>query len=260
MKLASGEFLGATLESRQIPGVHMQLAQYSAGGRLPTHSHHSAYLCLVRAGGYAERYGRSERECQPGMLTFNPSGECHRQHIGDRQVLLFNMELDARWTERAMFSEPWSVSGGPLVRLAESLYREFRSPDDLTPLAVEALLLEMAVSKKRSDAGACPGWMRRAIELLHASFRGPVQVRQLAAEVGVHPAHFSRAFRQHQGCTPAEYMRRLRLDAACKMLVATLESGAVIAARCGFSDQSHMTRVFSGCLGMTPAEYRRRMR
>ena len=260
MRLASGDFLGDTLRSKQTPGIHMQLTQYSAGGTLPTHSHHSAYLCLVRAGGYVEKYGCRSRECQPGMLTFNPSGESHSQHVGTQRVVLFNIELDARWTARAMFSDPWSVSGGPLVHLAEGVYREFQSPDDLTPLAVEALLLEMAVSKRRSDMSACPKWMRLAIELLHESFRSPLMVRQLAEEVGVHPAHFSRAFRQHYGCTPVEYMRRLRLDAACQMLVTTVESGAVIADQCGFSDQSHMTRVFSKCLGMTPADYRRLMR
>lgn len=260
MKLASGEFLGDTLKSRQAPGVHMQLAQYSAGGKLPAHSHASAYLCLVRAGGYVEKHGSRCRECRPGMLTFNPAGETHCEHLGTQQVVLFNMELDARWTARAMFSEPWAVSGGPLVRLAEGVYREFQCPDDLTPLAVEALLLEMAVAKKRSDMSSRPKWMRLAIEILHESFRGNLMVRQLAEEVGVHPAHFSRAFRHHQGCTPVEYVRRLRLDAACQMLVTTDESCAVIAAQCGFSDQSHMTRVFSECLGMTPTDYRRLMR
>jgi len=193
-------------------------------------------------------------------LTFNPAGESHRQHIGTQQVLLFNLELDAPWTARAMFSEPWSVSGGPLVRLAESLYREFRSPDDLTPMAVEGLLLEMAVSKRRGEVSTSPRWMHLAVERLHDSFRKPLTVRQLAEELGVHPAHFSRVFRRHQRCSPVEYVRRLRLDAACKMLVATLESGAVIAARCGFSDQSHMTHTFSKCLGMTPTDYRRLMR
>lgn len=260
MKLASGKFLGDTLESKRIPGVHMQLTQYSAGEKLPMHSHHSAYLCLVRAGGYEEKYGPRSRECRPGMLTFNPAGESHCQRAGTRQVVLFNLELDARWTERAMFSEPWAVSGGPLVRMAEGLYREFRSPDALTPLAVESLLLEMAVSKQRADVSTCPRWMRLAVELLHGSFHGSVTVRQLAAQVGVHPAHFSRAFRRYQGCTPVEYMRRLRLEAACRMLVTTHSPGAEIAAQCGFSDQSHMTRVFSRSLDMTPAEYRRLMR
>ena len=227
MKLESGEFLGDTLKSLQTPGVHMQLRQYSAGSELPAHSHDSAYLCLVRTGGYDERYGSRNRACRPGMLTFNPAGEPHHQHIGTEQVVLFNLELDAHWTARAMFAEPWSVSGGPLVRVAENLYREFQSPDDLTPMAVEGLLLEMAVSKKRGEASARPRWMRLAVKRLDESFRRPLSVRHLAEEMRVHPAHFSRVFRHHQRCSPVEYVRRLRLDAACKMLVATLESGAV---------------------------------
>src|SRR6185312_1820874 len=185
MKLESGEFLGDTLKSLQTPGVHMQLRQYSAGSELPAHSHDSAYLCLVRTGGYDERYGSRNRACRPGMLTFNPAGEPHHQHIGTEQVVLFNLELDAHWTARAMFAEPWSVSGGPLVRVAENLYREFQSPDDLTPMAVEGLLLEMAVSKKRGEASARPRWMRLAVKRLDESFRRPLSVRHLAEEMRV---------------------------------------------------------------------------
>ena len=197
MKLERGEFLGDTLGSKQLPGLHMQLRQYSAGRTLPLHSHRSAYLCLTRAGVYDEHYSFRTRVCQPGTLSFHPAGEEHYQQVGAEPVLLMNVEVDSRWTDRAMFKEPWSVTDGPLVSLANDLYEEFQRPDDLTPLAIEALLLEMAVLQGRSERNLRPKWLSRATDIMHESFNSALKMQELAKEIGVHPAHFSRAFRCH---------------------------------------------------------------
>jgi AraC family transcriptional regulator len=260
MKLHRGEFLGEMLGSKQIPGIHMQLRQYSAGHSLPVHSHQSAYLCLVRAGVYEEHYGSRTRVCQPGTLTFNPAGEDHYQRVRAEPVLLMSVEMDSRWTDRAMFKEPWSVTNGPLVTLANKLYDEFQLPDDLTSLAVEALLLEMAVLKERSKNNLRPKWLSRATNIMHESFSSPLRMRQLAEEMRVHPAHFSRAFRRHFNCSPVEYLRRLRVEEARRLLLATSKCGATIAMQCGFSDQSHLNRSFLRQFGVTPAVYRRLVR
>jgi AraC family transcriptional regulator len=171
-----------------------------------------------------------------------------------------NVEMDSRWTDRAMFKEPWSVTNGPLVSLANKLYDEFQLPDDLTSLAVEALLLEMAVLKERSKKSLRPRWLSRATDIMRESFSSPLRMRQLAEEMGVHPAHFSRAFRCHFGCSPIEYLRRLRVEEARRLLLATSKGGATIAMQCGFSDQSHLNRSFLRQIGVTPAVYRRLVR
>jgi AraC family transcriptional regulator len=260
VKLERGEFLGDTLGSKQLPGLHMQLRQYSAGRTLPLHSHRSAYLCLTRAGVYDEHYSFRTRVCQPGTLTFHPAGEEHYQQVGAEPVLLMNVEVDSRWTDRAMFKEPWSVTDGPLVSLANDLYEEFQRPDDLTPLAIEALLLEMAVLQGRSERNLRPKWLSRATDIMHESFNSPLKMQELAKEIGVHPAHFSRAFRCHFGCSPVEYLRRLRVEEARRLLLATSNPGAMIAIQCGFSDQSHLNRSFLRQMGVTPAAYRRLLR
>jgi AraC family transcriptional regulator len=171
-----------------------------------------------------------------------------------------NVEMDSRWTDRTMFKEPWSVTDGPLVSLANRLYDEFQLPDDLTSLAVEALLLEMAVLKERGEKTLRPRWLSRATYIMHESFTCPLRMRQLAKEMGVHPAHFSRAFRRYFGCSPVEYLRRLRVEEARRLLLTTSKPGATIAIQCGFSDQSHLNRSFLRQLGVTPGVYRRSAR
>lgn len=94
-RLTQGQFLGTPLAKQAIPGLILMEARYDARLELPRHSHANAYLCLIGAGGYRERYGpRSERECGPGMLVFHPAGEDHAQTMGSEPTLSFNVELD----------------------------------------------------------------------------------------------------------------------------------------------------------------------
>src|SRR5258708_40305334 len=99
--------------------------------------------------------------------------------MGLKAVVSFNVEMDASWTQRTMFREAWSASEGPLVWLANSLYREFQAADDLTPLAVEALLLEMAVVNKRRTPQPTPPWIFCAPGILNERFRERVTVPAL---------------------------------------------------------------------------------
>ena len=54
------------------------------------------------------------------------------------------------------------------------------------------------------------------------------------------------------------YLRRTRLNAACKLLRETKNELSQIAVDCGFNDQTNMTRAFRLELKITPLRYRRR--
>jgi AraC family transcriptional regulator len=257
MRLGSGQFLGDTIKSGEIPGVRMLVTRYQPTCVLPEHSHSKAYFCLIRSGNYEETYGRRNRTCSRGVVAFHPAAENHRQQMGPKEVVSFNVEMDALWVDRTMFREPWSVSEGPLVWLASSMFREFQTADDLTPLAVESLLLEMAVVRKRATQEMNPPWILRARDILTERFRAQLTVTELASECRVHPAHFARAFRRCYRCSPSEYLRRLRVEAARHLLETSSESIAIIASNCGFSDQSHLTKLFHRKFGVTPSAYRR---
>ena len=84
-----------------------------------------------------------------------------------------------------------------------------------------------------------------------------LRMRELADDAGVHPVHLARVFRLHEGRTPGSYFQRVRVRAACHQLRMQDYSLAMIAAECGFADQSHFTRVFRKFTGKTPAQFRR---
>ncbi|HEY0098454.1 MAG TPA: helix-turn-helix transcriptional regulator, partial [Pyrinomonadaceae bacterium] len=90
----------------------------------------------------------------------------------------------------------------------------------------------------------------------HATFAEQVTLAGVAGAVGVHPVYLAARFRKHYQCTVGEYVRRLRVEVACREVVRTDRALSEIAPSVGFYDQSHFTNVFRRHTGMTPAQYR----
>ena len=83
-------------------------------------------------------------------------------------------------------------------------------------------------------------------------------VQRLAAGVGMSPRTLSRWCRDHLHESPAQVVRRLRLDEARRLLEETALPLKDIAHRTGLGDASTLWRAFTSRLGVTPAAYRER--
>jgi AraC family transcriptional regulator len=130
----------------------------------------------------------------------------------------------------------------------------------LTPLAFEAIALQLLIALSRDSAPAtrhAPAWLARVRGRLDDSPAAPVSLAELARIGGVHPAHLATTFRRCVGTSVGEYVRALRIEHARRALRTTDRSIADVALDCGFSDQSHLSRIFRKATGMAPARYRR---
>jgi AraC family transcriptional regulator len=94
-------------------------------------------------------------------------------------------------------------------------------------------------------------------ELLHERLAEPVPLADMAAVAGLSVSQFARQFKARVGVAPHQYLLRLRVDAARRMLTDGRLPIAEVATRCGFSHQEHLTRVVTARLGATPAAIRR---
>src|SRR5262249_9386728 len=101
-----------------------------------------------------------------------------------------------------------------------------------------------------------PRWLDRVHEVLRVRFAGSLSLGEIAASVGISADHLARSFRRCHGCTVGEYVRRLRVEFACRQLVASEVPLVQLALDAGFTDQSHFTRTFKHHTGMTPAAFR----
>ncbi|HEY1532594.1 MAG TPA: GlxA family transcriptional regulator [Polyangiaceae bacterium] len=86
----------------------------------------------------------------------------------------------------------------------------------------------------------------------------PLPVTRIATGVGMSSRTLSRWCRQHLDESPAEIVRRLRIDEAQRLLAETALPLKDITARTGLGDATTMWRAFTQHLGVTPAAYRQR--
>jgi AraC family transcriptional regulator len=148
--------------------------------------------------------------------------------------------------------------------LASRLYEEFRRADELSPLVLEGLTLELLAACARQPVRMPeprpPRWLATVLELLHAQFAERLTTAAIAESVGVHPAHLARVFRQCYGRTMGDYVRHLRIEYARRRLATSDAPLAEIALAAGFSDQSHFSNTFKRLLSESPAAFRKSVR
>lgn len=99
--------------------------------------------------------------------------------------------------------------------------------------------------------------MRRIVDYVRAHYREKLSVADMARVGGISVSSQERLFRKTFGLTPLMYLRKTRLNAACKLLRDTGVGLSDIAVQCGFNDQTNMTRAFRLELKITPLRYRR---
>ncbi len=97
-----------------------------------------------------------------------------------------------------------------------------------------------------------------AVKYASGNLSEPPTVTQLADVAGMSRFQLDRRMRQVFGLTTGQWMLKLRIDAARRLLRDTNDSMATIAHAIGYADQSAFTRHFRQATGLTPSEYRNR--
>lgn len=262
--LGPGQAYGDVVNKQLLSGLVLSELKHGGPKKLPAHSHELAFFCLLLDGSYSEQFGRRTVFYKPYTIMFHPPAMTHRDEIGRTGGRFFQVEVQSEWLDRlreySSIPDPSpDLNGGELVWLATRLYREHREPQACSPLIIEGLVLEMLALTARASGVAekrPPAWLARVIELLNEEFNRTVSINRVAAEVGVHPVHLARVFRQSYHQTIGEYVHRLQVKFVCEQLAKPGKSLAEVALAAGFSDQSHFTRVFKQVTGMTPGSFR----
>ncbi|MEP6546848.1 MAG: helix-turn-helix transcriptional regulator [Gammaproteobacteria bacterium] len=227
------------------------------------HTHLDAHIVLVLSGIYiSSARGASEFSRAP-TLIFNPPGTRHRDRFvegvgtfvtvsvgtGSYRDFCANLEMS-----NDAFRVAWPSALASAFRIA----REIRDQRDAVVLESSAWECFVTIDNKLHPFGDPPSWALSAYEaIMDRATEARLEVRQIAAEIGVHQVHLARVFRDCWGCSPGELIRWRRVDRCADLLRRSSMSGAEIAAAVGFVDQSHMTRAFRAAYGVAPGAYRR---
>lgn len=83
------------------------------------------------------------------------------------------------------------------------------------------------------------------------------RVKDLARLSGLSELHFYRRFRKATGSSPIDWLRRERINHACRRLLQSNDPIKQVAEQVGYNDPFFFSRDFKRYTGLPPSEYRR---
>lgn len=96
----------------------------------------------------------------------------------------------------------------------------------------------------------------QAAAYLRRNYQKKVSYQELGRALRFHPNHIARCMIHALGCTPIEYVNRVRLDQAKLLMISKDWSIEKISENCGFSQVAYFSRIFKKQEGITPREFR----
>jgi AraC-like DNA-binding protein len=97
----------------------------------------------------------------------------------------------------------------------------------------------------------------KVLSYLEQNYAKPITLEELAKSANMSKRSFQRQFKEALNMSPINYLLKLRLQNAEKMLKQTQKSISEIAFACGFSDSNYFTRQFRIKMGIPPTTFRK---
>lgn len=98
--------------------------------------------------------------------------------------------------------------------------------------------------------------IRKAVLYIQENYASPINMAMVSNYVSMNYSLFSLLFKQYTGTNFVNYLHKIRIEQAKKLLEDTDRKVYEIAHKVGFSDEKHFLKVFKSQCGISPGEYR----
>jgi AraC-like DNA-binding protein len=174
-------------------------------------------------------------------------------------------EQEAVWVEltplgsRGLLGMPAAALGNRIVEAADvigltavELHERLRTTADWSE---RFDLVDQVLARSVDDRSGMPPEVSESWHRLVAS-AGATSIRELAAGTGWSRRHLAQRFRDELGHTPKLVARVIRFERVSRMLRQPNRPPlAIVAALCGYCDQSHLYREFRALAGCSPQDW-----
>jgi two-component system response regulator YesN len=96
----------------------------------------------------------------------------------------------------------------------------------------------------------------KIISYIHEHIAEPISLKQLSKEFFLNPTYISQLFKSETGMNYHDYVMRLRVASAKKMLSTSDMSITQIACRTGFQNYRNLSQVFKRFENISPSKYK----
>jgi two-component system response regulator YesN len=108
-------------------------------------------------------------------------------------------------------------------------------------------------TKKEKQAS---GIISKSKEFIEINYKKDISLDDVSRVVDVSPYYFSKLFKEETGENFIEYLTRIRIEQAKKLLQNRDMSIKNVCSDTGYSDPNYFSRIFKKLVGVTPTEYR----
>ncbi len=185
----------------------------------------------------------------------------------DGLELIRTMREKLRSTSRIVIMSGYSEFDYVRLAMPYKIDRYLLKP--LIPEEIHGLLIELttdAATRPLSVAGAAidkhesvakhEGAVVRAIAYLQTHYRTNIRIAELAQFVGHNPVYLGQLFKKETGYSVRDYIHRLRIAEAKRLLRQTDLKIAAIAEMLGYHDADAFGEKFKALTAASPSEYR----
>jgi len=150
---------------------------------------------------------------------------------------------------------------GYLKKLADRTDPEaVRWRDHLIKDMIQLHQMEASMKPAQPPHSDVQAEMLQAKEYIKGKAFEEISLRELAERLEITPVQLTRRFRQACGMTPTEYLTKLRIERAARLLEETAFNLDEIAQKVGYENGFYLSRVFAKHKGMSPSAYRKTRR
>lgn len=250
------------------------------------HDHDHSEIAIILKGKCVHLFEGKSVPVQAGDLLVIHPGSTHTYDQFD-QMEMINIIYDARrlylpildGSRMPLFQilfpdDPEKIhrSAEPVLHLApdaletvagmiRNMGMELKSTRPGNNLYCLAVVLQIVVILCRLYSGTdqlktMPFQIGEAVAYINTHYHQAVSIEQLARKACMSRRNFFLQFKKTAGCSPIQYLIRLRISRATELLLYSEMSVGDIAAQCGFSDSNYFCRIFRVQTGMSPRQFR----
>lgn len=102
--------------------------------------------------------------------------------------------------------------------------------------------------------------MKKLMQYISKHYAEPLTLTEVAKHFHFNPSYLSSYFSTHNKESFIEYLNRIRIEEATKLLIQGTESISEISGLVGYSDHSYFCKVFKKIKGSSPSQYKRKQK
>ncbi len=263
--LTSGNYFGLKVEKVfSSDNISIIDSLYLSNSILSAHEHDTFHLVLVKNGMYEECFLKQKRILEKGDLIIHPGFQQHENKIFKNNTSVLNIEVSSEWMNKFGFDNNYNIENrifqGAITKHLHDLLCIYANNFHCNYIEIESLLIDIFDNIKQQTIkldGTNRIISRVKSFLQEADVDTKYSLQDIGINLNIHPIYLSRLFKEKTGMTIGEYIRKIKLDKACKDLAYSKSTITEIALSSGFYDQSHFIRVFKQNFGTSPLKFRK---